>query len=180
MATTKERLEQLENAILVLAGGGAGFAAGRLGTGAAAQAAIRSPIGQAALAGYTVAQLREELNARDRMVAEQEFGSGAAAIQKIAQRLSPVPIPAAQATVAGIELGKKTRKKAKSKFNKAVSAGMKAAKASTSYGKKGTINNAKKAFTAVTKTASRINKGGKVAKKGVQRKIGLAIKKVLK
>ena len=180
MATTKERLEQLENAILVLAGGGAGFAAGRLGTGAAAQAAIRSPIGQAALAGYTVAQLREELNARDRMVAEQEFGSGAAAIQKIAQRLSPVPIPAAQATVAGMELGKKTRKKAKSKFNKAVSAGMKAAKASTSYGKKGTINNAKKAFTAVTKTASRINKGGKVAKKGVQRKIGLAIKKVLK
>ena len=73
-----------------------------------------------------------------------------------------------------------TRKKAKSKFNKAVSAGMKAAKASTSYGKKGTINNAKKAFAAVTKTASKINKGGKVAKKGVARKIGLAIKKVLK
>ena len=72
------------------------------------------------------------------------------------------------------------RKKQKSAFNKAVSAGMKAAKASTSYGKKGTINNAKKAFTAVTKTASRINKAGKVAKKGVQRKIGLAIKKVLK
>ena len=180
MATTKERLEQLENAILVLAGGGAGFAAGRLGTGAAAQAAIRSPVGQAALAGYTVAQLREEINARDRMVAEQEFGSGAAAIQEIVQRLSPVPVPLAQATVAGMELGKKTRKKAKSKFNKAVSAGMKAAKASTSYGKKGTINNAKKAFTAVTKTASRINKGGKVAKKGIQRKIGLAIKKVLK
>ena len=57
---------------------------------------------------------------------------------------------------------------------------MKAAKASTSYGKKGTINNAKKAFTAVTKTASKINKGGKVAKKGALRKIGLAIKKVLK
>ena len=74
----------------------------------------------------------------------------------------------------------KTRKKTKSKFNQAVSAGMKAAKASTSYGRKGTLNNAKKAFTAVTKTASRINKGGKVAKKGVARKIGLAIKKVLK
>ena len=180
MATTKERLEQLENAILVLAGGGAGFAAGRMGTGAAARAAVRSPVGQAALAGFTVTQLREELNARDRMVAEQEFGPGAAALQEIAQRLSPVPVPLAQATVAGMELGKKTRKKAKSKFNKAVSAGMKAAKASTSYGKKGTINNAKKAFTAVTKTASRINKCGKVAKKGVQRKIGLAIKNVLR
>ena len=74
----------------------------------------------------------------------------------------------------------KSKKKRKSKFNKAISAGMKAAKASTSYGKKGTINNAKKAFAAVTKTASKINKGGKVAKKGALRKIGLAIKKVLK
>jgi len=71
-------------------------------------------------------------------------------------------------------------KKKVSKFSKSVKAGMAAAKASTSYGKKGTINNAKKAFTAVTKTASKINKGGKVAKKGALRKIGLAIKKVLK
>ena len=71
-------------------------------------------------------------------------------------------------------------KKKTSKFNKAIRAGMLVAKSSTSYGKKGTINNAKKAFTAVTKTASKINKGGKVAKKGVLRKIGLAIKKVLR
>jgi len=74
----------------------------------------------------------------------------------------------------------KARKKTTSKFNQSIKAGMKAAKASTSYGKKGTINNAKKAFTAVTKTASKINKGGKVAKKGALRKIGLAIKKVLR
>ena len=72
------------------------------------------------------------------------------------------------------------RKKTTSKFNRAIKAGMAAAKASTSYGKKGTINDAKKAFSAVTKTASKINKGGKVAKKGALRKIGLAIKKVLK
>jgi hypothetical protein len=71
------------------------------------------------------------------------------------------------------------KKSVKSKFNKAVSAGMKAAKASTSYGKKGTINNAKKAFTAVTKTASKLKKGGKVAKSGVLRKIGLAMRKIL-
>ena len=180
MVSTKKRLEQIENALLVLAGGGAGFAAGRMGVGPAARAAAASPVGRAALAGYTAAQLREELNARDRMVAEQEFGPTAGALTAIAQRVQPLPVPLAQATVAGMELGKKTRKKATSKFNKAVSAGMKAAKASTSYGRKGTINNAKKAFTAVTKTASRINKGGKVAKKGIQRKIGLAIKKVLK
>ena len=74
----------------------------------------------------------------------------------------------------------KIQRKKKSAFNKAVSAGMKAAKASNSYGKKGVINNAKKAFTAVTKEASRLNKGAKLAPKGVRRKIGLAIKKVLK
>jgi hypothetical protein len=73
----------------------------------------------------------------------------------------------------------KKRAKSTSKFNKAVSAGMKAVKASTSYGKKGTINNAKKAFSAVTKTASKINKGAKVAKSGITRKIGLAVKRIL-
>ena len=72
------------------------------------------------------------------------------------------------------------RRKKKSAFNKAVSVGMKVAKASASYGKKGTINNAKKAFSAVTKEASRIKKGAKVAPKGIRRKIGLAMKKVLK
>ena len=75
---------------------------------------------------------------------------------------------------------KKKSTKTKSKFNKAVSAGMKVVKASTSYGKKGTINNAKKAFSAVTKTASRINKGGTVAKSGITRKLGLAMRKILK
>lgn len=74
---------------------------------------------------------------------------------------------------------KKRSTKAKSKFNKAVSAGMKAVKASTSYGKKGTISNSKKAFSVVTKTASRINKGGKVAKSGIKRKLGLAMRKIL-
>jgi len=82
-------------------------------------------------------------------------------------------------SLPGAERVQSTKKKV-SKFSKSVKAGMAAAKASTSYGKKGTINNAKKAFTAVTKTASKINKGGKVAKKGALRKIGLAIKKVLK
>lgn len=49
-------------------------------------------------------------------------------------------------------------KRTKSKFNTAVSKGMKAVKASTSYGKKGIINAPKKAFAAVTKLASKINK----------------------
>ena len=180
MATTKERLEQLENAILVLAGGGAGFAAGRMGTAPAAKAAARSPIGQALLAGFTLKEIREELNAMDAAAAEQEFGPLAGRATELVQRISPLPVPVAQATIAGLGIGKKARKKTKTKFNRAISAGMKAVRNSTSYGKKGTINNSKKAFSAVTKTASKINKGGKVAKKGITRKIGLAIKGILK
>jgi len=81
-------------------------------------------------------------------------------------------------------------KRKPNKFAKAVKVGMEIIKNSTSYGKKGVnstsygkkgvINNSKKAFSMVTKTASKINKGKKVAKKGILRKIGLAVKKVLK
>jgi len=52
-------------------------------------------------------------------------------------------------------------KKTKSKFNKAVSAGMKAVKDSASYGKKGIINAPKKAFKAVVSTAAKINRAKK-------------------
>jgi len=75
--------------------------------------------------------------------------------------------------------GIKPSKRVRSKYNKAISKGMSVIKASTSYGKKGTINNAKKAFSVVSKTASAINKGGKVAKSGIRRKLGLAMRKIL-
>ena len=52
-------------------------------------------------------------------------------------------------------------KRTKSKFNRAVSAGMKAAKNSASYGKKGVINAPKKVFKTVTQIASKINKAKK-------------------
>jgi len=70
-------------------------------------------------------------------------------------------------------------KKRMTKFNKAVKAGMSVVRKSTSYGKKGTINNAKKAFSAVTKVASSVNKGTKVAKTGIKGKIARAIKRIL-
>jgi len=56
-------------------------------------------------------------------------------------------------------------KKTKSKFNKAVSAGMKAAKRSTSYGAKGVIKSPKTVFKTVTQIASKINKAKKDPKK---------------
>jgi hypothetical protein len=73
----------------------------------------------------------------------------------------------------------KKRKKAMTKFNRAVKEGMKIVKSSTSYGKKGTISNSKKAFKAVTKTVSKARKGGKLAAKGVLRKVGQKAKQIL-
>lgn len=69
-------------------------------------------------------------------------------------------------------------KRTKSKFNKAVGAGMKAAKASTSYGKKGIINAPKKAFAAVTKLASKINKAKLPGHKLPVRPKGINAKKI--
>ncbi len=78
-------------------------------------------------------------------------------------------------------------KKTKSKFNKAVGAGMKAAKDGATYGKKGIINAPKKAFKAVVGIASKINRaklpGHKLPvrpKNTNQKKIYNAILKVLK
>jgi hypothetical protein len=78
-------------------------------------------------------------------------------------------------------------KKTKSKFNRAVSAGMKAAKNSVSYGKKGVISAPKKVFSTVTKMASQINKARqgtrrmpKLPKPKGPRSLFNAIKKVLK
>jgi hypothetical protein len=69
-------------------------------------------------------------------------------------------------------------KRKKSSFNAAVSAGMKAVKASPSYGKKGTITNAKKAFALVTKVASAMRKGRKAPKRGsIRFKVWGAMKK---
>ena len=72
------------------------------------------------------------------------------------------------------------KKKKITKYNRAVAAGMKAAKASVSYGKKGTLSSPKKAFAAVNRTASKVNKGKKVSTKGAIGKIARAVKRILK
>jgi len=76
-----------------------------------------------------------------------------------------------------IGVGKRV-KRTKSKFNTAVSRGMKAAKAGTSYGKKGILSAPKKAFTAVTKMASKINKGRLPGHKLPARPKGINAKKI--
>jgi len=72
------------------------------------------------------------------------------------------------------------RKKRMSQFNRAVKEGMKLVKASPSYGKKGSISNAKKAFSAVTKTVSKVNRGKPKPKTGVLKKVATVAAKILK
>ena len=95
--------------------------------------------------------------------------------------LDPLAQPAMEAVdvidEVVVQAPKRRRKKRRTQFNKAVSEGMKAVKKSASYGKKGTINNAKKAFTQVTKVASKLNKGQKVSTKGPTGVIKRAISK---
>ena len=182
MATTKERLEQIENALLVLAGGTAGYGVARRGVAGTATAVARpvvaTPAGRAVLAGITYDQLVQELNQRDREMAASGVGDS---IFMEATRQLPNPIPVAPGLITSVVEGpaKRTRKKAKSKFNRVVSAGMKAVRNSKSYGKKGKINNAKRAFSAVTKVASKINRGKKVPAKGVSGTIARAVRKIL-
>ena len=73
-----------------------------------------------------------------------------------------------------------TVKRKVSSFNKAVSAGMKAVRKSKFNGKPGKLTNAKRTFSQVTKTASKITQGKKVSAKGVIGTIARAVRPKLK
>ncbi len=78
-----------------------------------------------------------------------------------------------------LPIERKRAKRKMSSYNQAVKAGMSAVRSSTSYGKKGTINNAKRAFAAVNKVASKVKRGKKVSPKGIQGRIARAVRKKL-
>ena len=174
-----DRINQLERDIkIVSAAAAAGYGARAIG-GAGAASRIAS-----AAAG-PLARVSPQLALADLIIRQEEsvpFRVGEEFIEQAERLASGVEMRARSEglPIAGRPAVSQTKRRKTTKFSKAVSAGMKTVKASTSYGKKGTINNAKRAFTAVTKTASKINKGGKVAKSGITRKIGLAVRKILK
>ena len=180
MATLRERLAAAEAQLAFLAGAGLGGAVGSIGPKRVATAAVATPQGRALLAGISYTALKNELDARDLEFARAELGEEFASGLSVQQKLTPLPIPFGRIAGEAKTQVTKSRKRVKSKFNKAVSAGMKAVRMSTSYGGKNKISDAKRAFAIVTKTASKINKGAKIAKSGITRKIGLAVKKVLK
>jgi len=169
MASVEERLEQIENAVLVLAGGAAGR---EIGKGTFRQALRRGFSANPVVAGgLTLVQL-------------QRMGLLDPFVEEIIERGLRNPTIGVGEDLGGVTSGvrkeaQKQKRKVTTKFNKAVREGMKVVRASTSYGKKGSINNAKKAFTVVTKTVSKVRRGLKMPKKGITRKIALAAKRIL-
>jgi len=78
--------------------------------------------------------------------------------------------PTVESIAPGMPITMKlTEKRRKNQFSTAVGKGVKALKASSSYGKKGILNNAKAAFTTATKAASARRQGKKMPKSGPSR-----------
>ena len=81
--------------------------------------------------------------------------------------------------VAETVLLPRKRKKAVSKFNKAVAAGMAAVKKSKFMWKPGTIKNPRSAFRQVNRMASAASRGKKAAKTGALGVISRAVRKII-
>jgi len=143
-----------------------------------------TPLAAAATGAAIVANRRRIADAAGNIYEEvapavQQYGAGV-----VERALDPesfmLPEGPTQAEQLGFRLpSSKPRRKIASKFNQAVKRGMAIVKGSTSYGKKGTINNAKKAFSAVTKAASAVSRGRKAPKSGIKRKLHTAMSKIL-
>jgi len=91
--------------------------------------------------------------------------------QELFETMGPRPAP----FIPGVIEQFRPKRKA-SAFNKAVSQGMRVVKKSTSYGGKGIIKPAKKAFSVVVKLASAKKKKKKAPKSGIRRRIWNAMK----
>jgi hypothetical protein len=137
--------------------------------------AVGAGLGVAALQtdpGQQLLAAAEEHGRQSRILYERAQQEIMTTPERIARTLQASPVSVATVAPA-------IRKRAVSKFNKAVSKGMKIVKGSTSYGKKGTINNAKRAFSAVTKVVSLKKRKKKAPKRGIRAKIYQGIKGIL-
>ena len=155
--------------------GGVGLARTALTVGK--QIALRHPVLTGGAIVYYAYKNREEIGD----LVEQGYEVLSPIGEAIQERLPPIPIPAPGIpSMPSIDItqamkGLRTKLKRPSKFNLAVKKGMATVKKSTSFGKPGTINNSKKAFATVTKIAAKTKKGV-IPKKGIARKIYLAIR----
>ena len=168
------KIDQLERDLAIFAAGG--------GTGAVL---ARSPAARGAAIGG-LARLTPAALAADLLIRQEDalLARGAQVATPLLEQAIVDPIRGSVSEVAamtsptGVQRRARAKPKKKSKFNKAVSSGLKALKASTSYGKKGVISNAKAAFRTATKQASAAFRGKKSPKSGPSKVAYRAAKKV--
>ena len=159
----------------------AGFAAARAAP-AVGSAVLASPVATGAALGIGALATPP---GQDLLAAAAEHGRQSRILFERAQQelmTTPQRIEAAamsQPVSPPPDLVPRLKKRAVSKFNKAVSKGMKIVRASTSFGKKGKINNAKRAFATVTKVVSLKKKKKKAPRSGIRAKIFRGIKGIL-
>ena len=145
---------------------------GRAALGAGATLARRNPVaatGLGALAlrragAFDPVQEAIEMEVQQRVEEVQRAGA------------NPIYGTVADVVTRGVP---RVAKRKVSKYSKAVKAGMAAVKKSKFGGKPGKIINAKKAFSTVSKVASAVNKGKKVAKTGIRGVAARAIRRIL-
>ena len=159
----------------------AGFAAARAAP-AIGSAAVASPVATGAALGIGALATPP---GQDLLAAAAEHGRQSRILFERAQQhlmTTPQQVEAAimsQPVSPPRDIVPRLKKRAVSKFNKAVSKGMKIVRESTSYGKKGKINNAKRAFAAVTKVVSLKKRKKKAPRSGIRAKIFHGIKGIL-
>jgi len=170
----------------VAARGAAAFVPRALGT--ARFVAMRHPYIAAAVITYEVVKNREQIGQllnEGWQVIEEPVTQYLGGVEQRGREFISDPMGAIETQIAERERfsrefaavpGQVLRKRKPSVFNKAISAGMKAIKKSTSYGGKGKIKPAKKAFSVVVKLAAAKKKKKKAPKSGIRRRIWNAMK----
>jgi len=165
-----------------------GMAAGRAGISVAGTAlgATRLLMANPYILGGTAIYVG--IKERDKIKALLEQGYDIVEERLPTPSLPPSPgIPGVEEIITGVPRpiseffaprlpGLVKRRRKLSGFNRAVSQGMRAVKKSTSYGGKGKIKPAKKAFSVVVKLASAKKKKKKAPKSGIRRRIWNAMK----
>ena len=167
----------------VAARGAVRFAPRALGT--ARFIAMRHPVIFGAVVTYEVYKHREEIA----QLLQEGWEIVEPGVTAVKERVDPILQQAAEMTTTAYPTGPGIRypvtgrfalpqpkRRKPSTFNKAVSAGMKAAKKSKSYGGIGNLVPATKVFGIVTKLASAKKKKKKAPKSGIRRKIWNAMK----
>ena len=142
-------------------------------------------VGRAALgAGATFARRNPAIATGLGALALQQAGAFDPIEEEIRARVDDAvdramaPVRVAQSNMGQVGVRAVAKRKV-SKYSRAVKAGMAAVKASKFGGKKGKISNAKSTFATVNKVASAVNRGKKVATKGIRGVAAKAIRRIL-